>query len=132
MTWPLLLGSLAAILGLAYVSRLLKLGEGRIADADSASRIAEDALAGFVAREALVSHDGAAALVLGTDTIAVLKRHGANVAVRRLVPPLWRRDVPEGVTIETGERMFGPVTLIGVFPDDVARMEAALGVVRRH
>ena len=107
MSWPLLLGSLAAVLGLAWVSRLLKLGESRIADEESAARFAEEALAGFVARDALVSQDGSAALVLGNGAIAVLKRHGARVAVRRMVPPLWRREAPEGVTIETGETMFG-------------------------
>ena len=66
----------------------------------------------------------------GVRASRIAASHGARVAVRRLVPPLWRRDVPEGVTIETGEKMFGPVTLIGVFPEDVGRMEAMLGFVR--
>ena len=103
---------------------------GNLADWRARHPQARATITGFVARDALVSHDGSAALVLGNGAIAVLKRHGARVAVRRLVPPLWRRDIPEGVTIETGEKMFGPVTLIGVFPDDVARMEAMLGFVR--
>jgi hypothetical protein len=74
----------------------------------------------------LVGTNGAAALVLGSDGIALLKRHGAKVAVRRLGRPLWRRPSPEGVTIETGERMFGPVLLYGVLPEDVDRLEAQL------
>jgi hypothetical protein len=126
MNWLQLGGSLAAVLLLAWVSWLLKLGESRIADSDTAKRMAEEALSGFVARAALVGTNGAAALVLGNDGIALLKRHGAKVAVRRLGRPLWRRPSPEGVTIETGERMFGPVLLYGVLPEDVDRLEAQL------
>jgi hypothetical protein len=126
MNWTQLGGSLAAILVLAWIARLLKLGESRNADFDTALRMAEEALRGFVARAALVGTNGAAALVLGTDGIALLKRHGAKVAVRRLGRPLWRRPSPEGVTIETGERMFGPVLLYGVLPEDVDRLEAQL------
>jgi hypothetical protein len=126
MNWLQLGGSLAAVLLLAWVSWLLKLGESRIGDDATAKRMAEEALSGFVARAALVGTNGAAALVLGSDGIALLKRHGAKVAVRRLGWPLWRRPSPEGVTIETGERMFGPVLLYGVLPEDVDRLEAQL------
>jgi hypothetical protein len=126
MNWMQLGGSLAAVLLLAWIARLLKLGESRIADEGTARRMAEEALSGFVARAALVGTNGAAALVLGTDGIALLKRHGAKVAVRRLPRPLWRRPSPEGVTIETGEKMFGPVLLFGVLPEDVDGLEAQL------
>lgn len=126
MNWTQLWGSLAAVLLLAWIARLLKLGESRIADAETARRMAEEALSGFVARAALVGTNGAAALVLGNDGIALLKRHGARVAVRRLGRPLWRRPSPEGVTIETGEKMFGAVLLYGVLPEDVDRLEAQL------
>ncbi|MDP5279959.1 hypothetical protein Q9Q95_13575 [Sphingomonas sp. DG1-23] len=129
MNWAQLAGSLAAVLVLAWVARLLKLGESRIADGDTARRMAEEALSGFVARAALVGTNGAAALVLGNDGIALLKRHGAKVAARRLGRPLWRRPSPEGVTIETGERMFGPVLLYGVLPEDVDRLEAQLTIM---
>jgi hypothetical protein len=129
MNWTQLGGSLAAVLVLAWIARLLKLGESRIADPDTARRMAEEALSGFVARAALVGTNGAAALVLGSDGIALLKRHGAKVAVRRLGRPLWRRPSPEGVTIETGERMFGPVLLYGVLPEDVDRLEAQLTIM---
>src|SRR4051812_44994166 len=114
MNWVQVGGSLAAILLLALVSRLLKLGESRIPDEAAAKRMAEDALSGFVARAALVDANGAAALVLGSDDIALVKRHGAKVAVRRMQRPLWRRASAEGVTIETGERMFGAVMLFGI------------------
>jgi len=126
MNWMQLGGSVAAVLVLVLVSWLLKLGESRIADEATARTMAEDALSGFVARAALVGTNGAAALVLGTDGIALVKRHGAKVAVRRLGRPLWRRPSPEGVTIETGEKMFGPVLLYGVLPEDVDGLEAQL------
>ncbi|WP_025587298.1 hypothetical protein [Sphingomonas sp. UNC305MFCol5.2] len=126
MNWMQLGGSVAAVLVLVLISWLLKLGESRIADTETAKTMAEDALSGFVARDALVGTNGAAALVLGTDGIALLKRHGAKVAARRLARPLWRRPSPEGVTIESGERMFGPVLLYGVLPEDVDRLEAQL------
>ncbi|TGX53585.1 hypothetical protein E5A73_12220 [Sphingomonas gei] len=129
MNWVQIGGSVAAVLILVLVSWLLKLGESRIADEATARRMAEDALSGFVARAALVGTNGAAALVLGTDGIALIKRHGAKVAARRLGRPLWRRASPEGVTIETGERMFGPVLLYGVLPEDVDGLEAQLTIM---
>lgn len=121
--------SLVGVLGLALIARLLRLGEGKIASEDDACRIAEEMLAGFEARRAIVSKDGNAALVGGNGTVAVLKRHGARVAARRLVPPLAIRDAPEGVTIDTGERLFGPVTLMNVFPDDARALAAPLTLV---
>lgn len=126
MNWAQLGGSVAAILMLAGIARLLRLGESRIATADDARRFAEEALAGFEARRALVGEDGNAALVAGNGAIAVLKRHGAQVAVRRLLPPLRMSQAVEGVTIETGERLFGAVTLLGVLPADVQALEAPL------
>ncbi|CAN5387468.1 hypothetical protein BH10PSE14_BH10PSE14_36070 [soil metagenome] len=126
MNWLQLGGSIVAILLLAGVARMLRLGESRISSAADARRFAEEALAGFEARHALVGQDGNAALVAGNGTIAVLKRHGAQVAVRRLLPPLRIREAVEGVTVETGERLFGAVTLLGVLPVDVEVLEAPL------
>ncbi len=126
MNWMQLGGSIAAILALAGVARLLRLGESKISTAADARRFAEEALAGFEARHAIVGQDGNAALVAGNGAIAVLKRHGAQVAVRRLIPPLRVREAIEGVTVETGERLFGPVTLLGVLPVDVEALEAPL------
>ncbi|MES2043989.1 MAG: hypothetical protein V4475_08915 [Pseudomonadota bacterium] len=126
MNWMQLGGSILAILALAGVARMLRLGESRIATAADARRIAEESLAGFEARHAIVGTDGCAALVAGNGTIAVLKRHGAQVAVRRLLPPLRIREAVEGVTVETGERLFGAVTLLGVLPVDVQALEAPL------
>lgn len=126
MNWVQLSGSLVAILALAGVARLLKLGEARISDVAKACEMAEDMLAGFEARSAIVGTDGNAALVLGNGAIAVLKRHGAKVAARRLLPPLGLSTAIEGVFVETGERLFGRVLLFGVAESDVRALEASL------
>jgi hypothetical protein len=56
----------------------------------------------------------------------VLKRHGARVAARRLLAPLSIGPAIEGVTVRTGERLFGDVTLLGVLESDVRGLEASL------
>jgi hypothetical protein len=129
MNWIQLGGSLVAILALAGVARMLRLGESRITDADTACRMAEELLAGFEARRAIVSADGSAALVAGNGTVAVLKRHGAKVAARRLIPPLRLRPAVEGVGVDTGERMFGVIVLHDVTDSDVHGLVPALTLV---
>ncbi|WEJ99022.1 MAG: hypothetical protein P0Y59_19070 [Candidatus Sphingomonas phytovorans] len=126
MNWAQLAGSIAAILALAGVARWLRLGESRIGSPAEAREIAEDMLAGFYAHAALVSQDGGAAIVAGNGAIAVLKRHGAQVAARRLLAPLTLGPAVEGVTVRTGERLFGDVTLLGVLETDVRGLEASL------
>lgn len=126
MTWSQFAVSVAAVIGLAVIARLLRLGEARIDDAAKARALAEDMLAGFVAGAALVGADGNAAIVAGNGAIAILKRHGARIAARRLLPPLALRPAAEGVAIDTGERMFGAVILFGVIEADVRGLEASL------
>jgi hypothetical protein len=124
---PLQLGlSLAAVLALGLVARLLRLGESRISTPAQARELAEQMLAGFEARAALVSRDGSGALVAGNGAFALLKRHGANVAARRLIAPLRLREAVEGVTVISGERRFGDVTLLDVVESDVRGLEAQL------
>ena len=126
MSWLDLGGSLLAILALAGVARMLRLGESRIASAAKAREMAENMLAGFEAHAAIVGTDGNAALVAGNGAIAVLKRHGAKVAARRLLTPLHLTTAVEGVTVETGERLFGRVLLFGVIETDVRGLEESL------
>jgi hypothetical protein len=126
MNWTQLAGSLLAILALAGVARMLRLGEARIGDEARAREMAEEMLAGFESRAAIVGTDGNAALVLGNGTIAILKRHGAKVAARRLLPPLQLFTAVEGVEVATGERLFGRVLLFGVVNADVRALEASL------
>ena len=107
----LLLGSVLGVLGLAAAAYLLRLGGGELTEAE-AGRMAEDALPGFVASEAVLSRDGRAALVLGAaGDAALLKLHGVHVAARRVVRPVRVERLEEGLRVESGERMFGDVTL---------------------
>jgi hypothetical protein len=108
----LLLGSVLGVLGLAAAAYVLGLGGGGLPDAAEVSRTAEEALPGFVARETMVSSDGRAALVLGeADDVALLKLHGVHVVVRRVGRPVRIERLDEGLRVESGERMFGSVTL---------------------
>ena len=126
MNWVQLGGSIAAVLVLAGVAWALRLGQSRIGDADEARRHAEQILSGFEAGPALVSEDGGAAIVAGNGAVALLKRHGAQVAARRLPAPLALAETSEGVTVKTGERLFGDVTLRGVAEAQVRGLEASL------
>lgn len=126
MNWTTLAYSLAAVIGLALVARWLRLGESRLTSAAHARETAEQMLVGFLAHDALLGTDGAAALVAGNGTVALLKRHGAKVAARRLVPPLRLSQDVEGVRIESGERLFGAVLLFGVTDAQVRALEASV------
>src|SRR3546814_13100914 len=79
MNWLVLAGSLVAILALAGIARLLRLGrDGKVEDAGAAAQAAEDALAGFRAEGALVSDDDLAAIVAGARKSVV---SGKSVSV---------------------------------------------------
>ena len=107
-----LLGSLAGVLALAAIARLLGLGGGTIADAGTACRIAEEHVSGFVARRGVVSADGRAALVLAdSGTPVVLKLHGAQPAARRLPTPFDISISNKAIIIETGDHPFGAITI---------------------
>lgn len=109
MNLTLLIGSLAAVLALAMVARLLGLGGGAI---DDAGRTAEEALAGFVAEQTFVSENGAAALIFGrAGEVVLVKQHGTGAAVRRLARPIRATPTSEGVEVDSGEFMFGRVRL---------------------
>src|SRR5690242_3474672 len=130
MTWLQLAGSLAAILILAGLAWLLKLGraghEGTIDEPDQAAEAAEQSLAGFRTVGALVGDDRAAALVAGEHgRVAVIKRHGARLAVREV---RWEqvRATHEGMLVETGDRRFGAVTVTGINVLDVRRLAPSL------
>ncbi|HEX8300898.1 hypothetical protein [Sphingomonas sp.] len=102
-------GSLAAILMLAGMARLLGLGGGGIADEAQAMAEAEAMLSGFEAMRAVVGSDGRAALVHGADgSVALIKQHGSQLAARRLASPAIEPR-PEGLLVHSGERRFGSV-----------------------
>ena len=108
----LLIGSLAAIVAVALIVRALEPEAARLADDDEAKRWAEESLPGFVAREALVSVEGDAALVIGEDDgVALVKRHGAHFAARQLARPLSATRDGDRVEIDSREARFGRVRL---------------------
>lgn len=118
MNTLLLLGSIAGVMVLAAIAWMLHLGGGAIAGEAEACRLAEDDAVGFTAEQAVVSTDRNAALVRGIDgSFVLLKVHGAQIASRHLASPLRATPGPEGVTIATGERMFGDVRLL-LSPED--------------
>ena len=79
MNWALLAGSLAGVLGLALIARLLGLGGAALADEAEAVRIAEAELPGFEAVAAVLGDDRQSANVTGTDgRVVQLRRHGAH------------------------------------------------------
>jgi len=112
MSLTLLIASLAAILALSGLVWLLQLGGNRIGDVADAARIAEEQIAGFRSGPVLMSGDGEAALVEGTDgRIVILKRHGAHCAGRVLARPLRAHRCDKEWRIETGDPRFGHVAL---------------------
>jgi hypothetical protein len=123
MNWIVLGGSLAAVLALAGVAWALKLGrDWRIGSAEEAADAADAALVGFDTQGAVVGADGAGALAVADDgRVAVMKRHGARIAVREVA---WSavRSTPAGIVIETGERRFGSIALAGVDALDIRRL----------
>lgn len=124
MNWMQLGGSLAAILLLAGVAWWLRLGrDGRIDSPEEAADAAEHALAGFVTAGAVLGADGLAALAVdrGGERVAVVKRHGARLAVREVG---WSavRSTAKGIVVETGERRFGRVAVAGVDALDMRRL----------
>jgi hypothetical protein len=126
LSWEVIGYGLVGLIGLALVARWLRLAESRISDAAQAREMAENLLAGFVAHGAVVGTDGNAALVAGSGAVAMLKRRGAKVVARRLLPPVALSQDVEGVRVETGEQMFGGVLLFGVTADEVRSLESSL------
>ena len=124
MIWWQLAGSAAAILVLAAVAWALRLGrEGRIASVEEAADAADGQLPGFATGGAVLGADGMAALAVDRAgaRVAVVKRHGARLAVREVG---WSalRQAEEGIVVETGERRFGSVAVSGVDALDVRRL----------
>ncbi|MFS2108258.1 hypothetical protein ACCC88_01105 [Sphingomonas sp. Sphisp140] len=109
-------GSLGAILVMTLAAWALGLGRGAaIASAEEARETAEGLISGFDAGEALLGSDGRAALVHGkAGDVALLKMHGARVAVRHLRLPLTSQTTPDGLRVDSGDRRFGAVLLRGV------------------
>lgn len=80
MNWWLAAGSLAAVLALAGVARMLRLGGTQaLADGDDAIRMAEALVSGFEGRVGVVAADGGrAAVASGPGDLVVIEPLGAR------------------------------------------------------
>lgn len=105
--------SLAAILVLAWFARWLGLGHDvRIRDEDAIRRLAGEAVCGFDAIDLAVDRAGIGALLRDSQgRVMLLRRHGAHYAARLLDSHAFARLDRNFLTIGTGEKTFGSVTL---------------------
>jgi hypothetical protein len=106
-------GSLAAVLALAWVAQLMKLGgDVRIRDADHARAMAFDALYGFTASDVIVDRAGYGALLKDANgRHALIRKHGAHFVSRLITPQAEGRLDHHFLTISLAEPDFAPVTL---------------------
>lgn len=123
MTALLVGGAAVAVAGLAGAGWVLtRRRVQRIASAEEAADAADRTLTGFDTIGAVVGADGSGALAVTDDgRVAVMKRHGARIAVREVT---WHdvRSTPAGILVETRERRFGTVAITGVNALDIRRL----------
>lgn len=108
-----LAGSIAAILFIAWLARFWKLGgDVRIDSEEQAREIAREALCGFEPVEIAIDKAGIAALMRDADGRHLLvRRHGVQWVGRLLDHHNDARLDHNFLTVGTGEKTFGPVTL---------------------
>ncbi len=105
--------SLVAILLLAWSCQKLRLGEDvRIAGEGHARELAEAAICGFTPTEMVLDRAGIGALLRDDrGRVLLLRRHGAHFAARLLDSHANARLDRNLLTIGTGEKAFGMITL---------------------
>ena len=105
--------SLVAILFLAWLARRLELGgDTRIRDEAHARALAEEAICGFEPVEIILDKARIAALMKdAAGRHLLIRRHGAQFAARLLDGHARSRLDQNFLTIGTGEKSFGQVTL---------------------
>lgn len=113
---PMLLqfgGSLVAILVLAGLAMLLKLGgKPTLRDEEAVARAGGEVEDGFAPARVSISRDGTAALARdGAGRIMLIKRHGNKFAGRILTPEARVREEVDGIVIDPRETQFGTVRL---------------------
>ncbi len=108
-----LAGSIVAILLVALLAAKLELGgDVRLRGEDEARELAALALAGFTAQDVALDRAGIGALLRdGQGRVMLLRRHGAQFAARVLDSHAFARLDRNFLTIGTGEKTFGQVTL---------------------
>ena len=106
-------GSLAAILLLAWLARRLGLGgDPRLRDPEEAKRLAGEALCGFEAQDVVLDRAGIGALLRDpAGRMMLLRRHGVHWVARLLDSHAGVRLDRSFMTIATGDKSFGAITL---------------------
>lgn len=106
-------GSLAAILILAWLARRLGLGgDPRLRDPEEAKRLAGEALCGFEAQDVVLDRAGIGALLRDSaGRMLLLRRHGVHWVARLLDSHAGVRLDRSFMTIATGDKSFGAITL---------------------
>jgi hypothetical protein len=106
-------GSIAAILFIAWLARVLRLGgDVRIRSEEQAREIANETCCGFDPVEIAIDKAGIAALLRDADGRHLLvRRHGVQWAGRLLDRHNDSRLDQNFLTVGTGEKTFGSVTL---------------------
>lgn len=106
-------GSLIAILALAGLAVLLKLGgKPTFKNTADVSRAADEAHDGFDVVRSSISSDGKAALARSqSGQILLLKRHGNKSAGRLLSKAAGVREEVDALIVDPGEDQFGSVRL---------------------
>lgn len=108
-----LAGSLAAIFLIFFVALKLRLGgDVRLRSEDEARELADHTLCGFDPVDVVLDRAGIGALLRdGEGRVMLLRRHGAQFAGRLLDSYAGTRLDRNFLTVTTGERRFGSVTL---------------------
>ena len=127
MNWTLLIGSLGAVLLLAWAAKAMGLGGDARLTRDDALRIAGHE--GFDPADIIIDRAGIAAIARdAAGRHMLIRRHGVNFVTRVLRAPLDARLDQKLLTLGTGERAFGRITLdLG---DQAAIWAAGLRAVR--
>lgn len=108
-----LAGSLAGVFLIFFIALKLRLGgDVRLRSEDEARELAEHAICGFDAVAVSLDRAGIGALLRDAQgRVMLLRRHGAHFAARLLDGHAAARLDHNFLTIGTGERRFGSVTL---------------------
>ena len=106
-------GSILAIVLLAWTAERMGLGgDIRIRDEDHARRLADEAICGFEPTDIVLDRAGMGALMKdAAGRHLLIRRHGAQFAGRLLDGHSDSRLDQNFLTIGTGEKSFGKVTL---------------------
>lgn len=105
--------SLAAILFVVWLAHRMGLGgDVRIRDEDHARALAEEAICGFTPVDMVIDRAGIGALMKdASGRHLLIRRHGAQWAARLLDRHSDSRLDQNFLTIGTGEKRFGKITL---------------------